>query len=588
MADECVLFQKRLNKLIEILHLLKNQFPKIEISSWLSKLHKLLSLVENTDSLNTGGNFEWVDSKIVSSLRTGELISLEHVNFCSSAVLDRLNPVFEPNGNLLISEKGVLNSEECEIIEKHPNFQAFLTIDAKNGELSRAMRNRCIEIALNINNYTTDDLRLIVYSNGVKDIHAINALLSIYNEINALDEVINFSLSYLSKFSFLVSCYMKIGYSIQSSIYQSGIDVYIHPSTVDPLGFGLQYYHESLKEIIKRCSSSVSISNKLSLRNIVLTCENANRIELVVCQTEPLKYLKNSVDLSLLLSSVENLKFENREKMISYYILLLYEISSLKDIHIRQIYIKKIFDENEMVLSLNNKLYNVIDSFKNEVITEHNLPWNTKMFPKIRDYESTDSLKEVEISLTLLCHFLLNEININHGKLGQLSAISYSNAVSTKSISNKLNNSFLQHMFSYLVNLKCVILAAIKSNKWTMDEYFKMSLSFLWFNRMLDCASHKIIIDNKINQTLMDRLIVHFKWMQKHLMIPEFHNLNADMDKSYGQLLCYTEEVDKHSNKFNKLYIKEMLDFNPFYLEEQISFYTICSSLNQLIETVPR
>jgi hypothetical protein len=34
------------------------------------------------------------------------------------------------------------------ITKPHPNFRLFLAMDAQFGEISRAMRNRCVEIAL--------------------------------------------------------------------------------------------------------------------------------------------------------------------------------------------------------------------------------------------------------------------------------------------------------------------------------------------------------------------------------------------------------------------------------------------------------
>uniref|UniRef100_A0A0M3JQ76 SAM-dependent methyltransferase n=1 Tax=Anisakis simplex TaxID=6269 RepID=A0A0M3JQ76_ANISI len=60
----------------------------------------------------------------------------------SAAVLDRLNTCLESNGELLLSERG-----DCEEpIKAHPNFRVFFTMDEANGTISRAMRNRSIEL----------------------------------------------------------------------------------------------------------------------------------------------------------------------------------------------------------------------------------------------------------------------------------------------------------------------------------------------------------------------------------------------------------------------------------------------------------
>ena len=77
-------------------------------------------------------------------MRQGHWLILENVNTCSLSVLDRLNSLLEPNGQLILNEGGGQGS----VIKPHENFRLILTMDPKqgNGEISRAMRNRCCEI----------------------------------------------------------------------------------------------------------------------------------------------------------------------------------------------------------------------------------------------------------------------------------------------------------------------------------------------------------------------------------------------------------------------------------------------------------
>ena len=72
-------------------------------------------------------------------------------------MLDRLNPLLEPGGVLLLTECGTSPDHDGEmgsassthrIIQPHPNFRLFMTADPSCGEVSRAMRNRCLEISL--------------------------------------------------------------------------------------------------------------------------------------------------------------------------------------------------------------------------------------------------------------------------------------------------------------------------------------------------------------------------------------------------------------------------------------------------------
>ena len=67
---------------------------------------------------------------------------------CSPSVLDRLNALLEPGGVLTINERGVQDDGSVPTITPHPDFRLILTMDPKYGEISRAMRNRGIEICL--------------------------------------------------------------------------------------------------------------------------------------------------------------------------------------------------------------------------------------------------------------------------------------------------------------------------------------------------------------------------------------------------------------------------------------------------------
>jgi midasin (ATPase involved in ribosome maturation) len=94
------------------------------------------------------GSFEWVDGTLVEAMERGEWVVVENVNFCAASVVDRLNPMLEPGGSLLISECGLDASGMPRIIRASPSFRIFFTLDPSLGDVSRALRNRCVEIAL--------------------------------------------------------------------------------------------------------------------------------------------------------------------------------------------------------------------------------------------------------------------------------------------------------------------------------------------------------------------------------------------------------------------------------------------------------
>ena len=89
--------------------------------------------------------FTWADGEFVDTLRNGGWFLLSDANLCNASVLDRLNSLCENDGVLVLSEKGSVGGSP-EVIKPHENFRLFMTYDPKYGELSRAMRNRGLEL----------------------------------------------------------------------------------------------------------------------------------------------------------------------------------------------------------------------------------------------------------------------------------------------------------------------------------------------------------------------------------------------------------------------------------------------------------
>ncbi|KAK2114048.1 AAA ATPase midasin, partial [Saguinus oedipus] len=89
---------------------------------------------------------------------------------CSPSVLDRLNALLEPGGVLTISERGMIDGS-TPTITPNPNFRLFLSMDPLHGDLSRAMRNRGLEIYISGEGdaSTPDnlDLKVLLHSLGL-------------------------------------------------------------------------------------------------------------------------------------------------------------------------------------------------------------------------------------------------------------------------------------------------------------------------------------------------------------------------------------------------------------------------------------
>ncbi|GAB4814208.1 hypothetical protein N2152v2_001254 [Parachlorella kessleri] len=93
------------------------------------------------------GKFEWVDGALTRAIERGQWVLLDNANLCNPTVLDRLNPLLEPQGELYLNECGT-GSKGPRVVRPHPGFRLFLALDPRHGEVSRAMRNRGIEIFL--------------------------------------------------------------------------------------------------------------------------------------------------------------------------------------------------------------------------------------------------------------------------------------------------------------------------------------------------------------------------------------------------------------------------------------------------------
>jgi MoxR-like ATPase len=127
------------------------QKSRDQLREIVSKLRQC-SQAEGEKREANAAHFVWRDGTLVEAMEMGFWLLLENVNLCPSSVLDRLNSVMEKDGELLLSECGPQDTSNGESshrrIKPHKNFRIFLSMDPVNGEVSRAMRNRCVEIAM--------------------------------------------------------------------------------------------------------------------------------------------------------------------------------------------------------------------------------------------------------------------------------------------------------------------------------------------------------------------------------------------------------------------------------------------------------
>ncbi|KIY74066.1 P-loop containing nucleoside triphosphate hydrolase protein [Cylindrobasidium torrendii FP15055 ss-10] len=126
-------------------------------------------LPDTTSSLKTklkqshasmSAQFEWYDGPLVEAMRQGHWLLMDGANLCNPSVLDRLNSVCEVDGVLTLNERGQVDGDAV-VVTPHPSFRLFMSADPQYGELSRAMRNRGIEITLLDHMPSTDDIQIL-------------------------------------------------------------------------------------------------------------------------------------------------------------------------------------------------------------------------------------------------------------------------------------------------------------------------------------------------------------------------------------------------------------------------------------------
>ncbi|KAI7907509.1 P-loop containing nucleoside triphosphate hydrolase protein [Cokeromyces recurvatus] len=122
--------------------------------------------LQKIEKESVAGKFEWIDGLLINALEKGYWLLVDNANLCNPSVLDRLNPLFENNGVLMVNERGLVDGT-VKVIKPHPNFRIFMTVDPQNGELSRAMRNRGIEISLVDSNWNSNVQDVVKLTNSI-------------------------------------------------------------------------------------------------------------------------------------------------------------------------------------------------------------------------------------------------------------------------------------------------------------------------------------------------------------------------------------------------------------------------------------
>ncbi|KAK6056184.1 ATPase family protein, partial [Cooperia oncophora] len=90
--------------------------------------------------------FAWADGVVISAMKAGVPLLIDEISLAEDSVLERLNPLFEEDRTLLLSDAGV----EVHPVSACDGFQIIATMnpggDYGKKELSKALRNRFTEV----------------------------------------------------------------------------------------------------------------------------------------------------------------------------------------------------------------------------------------------------------------------------------------------------------------------------------------------------------------------------------------------------------------------------------------------------------
>nr|XP_045010044.1 midasin isoform X2 [Jaculus jaculus] len=225
------------NKLEAILLLLQrlnnkiNLYSKAEFAKLMEEFRSFGVKLMQSASGRSHGTFEWVDSMLVQALKSGDWLLMDNVNFCNPSVLDRLNALLEPGGVLSINERGMVDGS-TPTIAPNPSFRLFLSMDPVHGEISRAMRNRGLEIYISGDREGSIsdnlDMKVLLHSVGLLGNSVCDILLALHTEIqNVIIGSPASSVSNLIQTAILIVQYLQRGLSLDRAFSEACREVYV-------------------------------------------------------------------------------------------------------------------------------------------------------------------------------------------------------------------------------------------------------------------------------------------------------------------------------------------------------------------------
>ncbi|KAF6211669.1 hypothetical protein GE061_012182 [Apolygus lucorum] len=602
-----LIMKKRIDNLRRVLNLLGKMEHRCNgrsVGRIVKALDELSENVEKQSSL-TAGNFEWVDSILVKCLEEGNWLVVDNVNLCSGAVLDRLNGLLEPDGVLVLGERGIQPDGAEIVIKPHKDFRIFFTLDPARGNISRAMRNRGIEIYVERLPLITDvslpqvdhsrfssrlDLLSLLRHMGFTSSAQAQALLHIHTQLT--QQCAGYEsphLGHLIDAAFLALQNWKRGQYLVSVTENAFSDVYIKSRTI------------SIEQRLKLTSV---LSDAINFVRSDLTSDSVNFMDCfgdtIMLQT--LKLDENSVfeclkhqgglihavinlfkmvtltdTLSKNLSSYTLSDFETLNDTNSgsdhrildtlpFVVIAFYTFASSNDVDLRHAWIQNLADSSPKT-GITQLIYDKILLISDVVrcvlktgLPPSSLPWDPRHLSQIPagDYSLQNRLH------ALICYKVVQACDTDDSTLSDrkinwksITIIQYSKALKKGLISDLPTNLVIVCEISRLFEiLEKIIVHVFNSPKthFSLDRCWDWLHKVAWKFRLLNMTKRRLFsIPPAQSSTLppvnfesLNYLTQHYKWFRKHTlpMLLELATYDDTVANEVDSLMTLIDLID--------------------------------------------
>ncbi|CAB0035735.1 unnamed protein product [Trichogramma brassicae] len=625
MTAATELFIRRIGALSTLLNEMKQEESFIkDIKSIELELQNLKDYVEEQQCLNAGGKFEWVDSVLVKCLKEGTWLMVDQVNVCSAAVLDRLNGLLEPNGVLSIGERGVDNDGNIVTVKPHKNFRLFLTMDPNYGEISRAMRNRGVEIFMLTNNESPEtanlDYRSLLHHSGLTKRNHQEALMTLHKRMcENPSNMDHLNVTQLLHSAFLVVQQLNRAFPVTDAFISTCKDVYIRGRSI--LNRETQLHLAGIvEETVREFEvgtvtdyvfdlSSASCSLRSLQENSKLSIVKQHGFLLNWCVKEYARVAKQhpalvtdlKTDLINELFSLdgEELISDYLVKILPYVLLNFYEYSTQTDVQLRRQWASNVFNMDssdiKLLASKSETLATDISTYDFEDSLNVHLPWDSERCSRATNV-SLMLFFDILIDVDKPTNYLMTN---NQDEF--ITVAQFSEASCTGKTSIQLDGQPIITEYATLVHkFKTCISGMIKTTKTALDssKYVIIRQKLQWYKRFCNLGAMNLMkktnASSKSNSNIDEvalLLKVHFRWLKKCVFllneIYEDRDSNHQYINDFRQLKKIVDQVDRELAtvydpfcKVCKLYKKQIISPLPCSSRTALNMYSLLKKIS--------